>query len=112
MSNSSLVSSLSEASGFRLSWVEISQESLKTVCIYIYICIYIKTTSLCFHPTDPVPCANASKRTNEYTRLRQLYGVSKVDPKGIQPRAHTQSSEAFMAAGLPSSHGSAASTPR
>ena len=82
-----LVSGLSEASGVRLSWVEISQESLKIVYIYIYI--YIKTTSLCFHPTDPVPCANASKRTNEYTRLRQLYGVSKIDPQKASSRAHT-----------------------
>ena len=29
MSNSSLVSGLSEASGVRLSWVEVSQESLQ-----------------------------------------------------------------------------------
>ncbi len=31
MSNSSLVSGLSEASGVELSWVEVSQESLKNL---------------------------------------------------------------------------------
>ena len=43
---------------------------------------------MCFHPMDPVPCANASKRTNEYTRLRQMYGVSDIDPKGIRPSTY------------------------